>query len=110
MADENYRDRIKYAMRIRGLTQAQFADMVGIQQSAVSMLLSGARKPELGTIIKICNALNISIDWLYQDELTTKQPSMTTNSALVDAFNLADDRDKEAIKLILSKYSDKFED
>jgi transcriptional regulator with XRE-family HTH domain len=71
-------------MESEGLSPAQFAEMVGIQRSAVSHLVTGRNKPSLEVVQKILNAFRlINSDWLilgigkmYRQEKQSYQPSL----------------------------------
>ncbi len=78
------KDRIIKLMESEGLSPAQFAEMVGIQRSAVSHLVTGRNKPSLEVVQKILNAFRlINSDWLilgvgamYRKEKQSYQPSL----------------------------------
>jgi transcriptional regulator with XRE-family HTH domain len=58
-------DRIVKLIEKEGLTPAEFAEMVGIQRSAVSHLTTGRNKPSLEVIQKILNTFRtLNPDWL----------------------------------------------
>lgn len=60
---QNMADRLKAALKYRGLSQKQFAELSGLTESSVSRYLSGERVPRTDTAIKICDILNVSLDW-----------------------------------------------
>ena len=78
------KDRIKKLMEKENLTPAQFAEIVGIQRSAVSHLVTGRNQPSVDVIQKILNAFRtINSDWLilgvgsmYRGEKQAYQPSL----------------------------------
>ena len=47
---------------LRGLTQAQLAEMVGTRQPSIARLENGSSKPSLTFLNKIATALNAKID------------------------------------------------
>ena len=51
------------------LTQQQFAERVGISMSFYGHIERGTRKASLDTVIKLCNALQVSPSILLQDSL-----------------------------------------
>lgn len=53
--------RIKEIMSERDVTSAWLAEKVGISKVAVSNIVTGKSSPSLDNIIKIANALNVSI-------------------------------------------------
>ena len=59
------KDRIKLLMEKEKLSPKVFADMVGIQPSAISHILSGRNKPSMDVVQKILNTFRtVSTDWM----------------------------------------------
>lgn len=58
-------DRIKIARINKGLSQQTMADILGISQPGYQQIESGI-KPDMkiSTLIKLCNILDVSSDWL----------------------------------------------
>ncbi|MCD6090326.1 MAG: helix-turn-helix transcriptional regulator [Bacteroidales bacterium] len=57
--------RIKNLISVKNLTASQFADLLGVQRSNISHILSGRNKPSLDFILKITEHFpTISIEWL----------------------------------------------
>lgn len=63
--------KIKRALRIKGMTQAQLADIMGVDSAVVCRYLSGKANMELKTMIKIEKALSINI---IDRTISHKQP------------------------------------
>ena len=58
-------ERISYAMRIRGMTQADIVRATGLSSALVSQICSGkTTNPKLNHIIAIANTLDVSLDYL----------------------------------------------
>lgn len=78
------KDRIVKLMEKENLTPGQFSEIVGIQRSAVSHLVTGRNKPSLEVTQKILNTFRtINPDWLilgvgpmYRVEKQAYQPSL----------------------------------
>ena len=52
-------------LRLRaGLTQAELAERINISASAVGMYEQGRREPDNETLLKLCLALNASVDYI----------------------------------------------
>jgi transcriptional regulator with XRE-family HTH domain len=61
---ETFRDRLRHAMAARGIQkQLALAVQVGVDHSAVSRWQSGSG-PSLPHAARVCEALDISLDWL----------------------------------------------
>lgn len=63
------KDRIRYMRMIRGLSRKEFSAKSGISVSAIQKYELGIRSPKLDTLIKIAKALDISLEYLYHEEL-----------------------------------------
>ncbi len=62
------KDKIAYLMRSEGLTTTRFAEILGIQPSAVSHLVSGRNKPGFDLLQKILRRFpRLNPDWLLLD-------------------------------------------
>ncbi len=57
--------RIKSLISVKNLSASQFADLLGVQRSNISHILSGRNKPSLDFILKITELYpSISLEWL----------------------------------------------
>ena len=62
---EQIKDRLSHIIRAKNLTATQFAEMMQIQPSNVSHLLSGRNKPSLDFLIKLKEIFpEYSFDWV----------------------------------------------
>lgn len=57
--------RIKDARMMTGMTQEEFAEFLGINQTTLSTWERGLREPKFDSLIKIVNHCNVSLDWLF---------------------------------------------
>ena len=82
------RDRIMKILEHEHLNSAKFADIIGVQRSSVSHILSGRNKPGLDFLNKILTSFpKISGDWLITGEgsmlkshLSAKPPASLFNN------------------------------
>ena len=59
------RDRLKQFLSMEGLTPARFAEVMGIQRSGISHLLSGRNKPSFEFLEKMMTAYpDVNPEWL----------------------------------------------
>lgn len=57
--------RIKSLISVRNLTASQFADLLQVQRSSISHILSGRNKPSLDFVMKIIEQFpEVSLEWL----------------------------------------------
>jgi DNA-binding XRE family transcriptional regulator len=54
-----FASRVVEIMKTKGMTQTQLAQAIGVQQSAVSLLLSRDSRPQRRTVLKIADALGV---------------------------------------------------
>lgn len=73
--------RIKEVRQKLNLTQAEFAEMIGLSQNYIALIETGKRVPSSRTVSDICRVFGVSLDWLktgescmfggnHQDEIT----------------------------------------
>lgn len=56
--------RLRSARTEAGLSQAQLAEAAGVTQAHVSQWESGRRTPHIDSLVKLADALDVSLDWL----------------------------------------------
>ena len=81
---DSIKERIKRIIISKGLTSSKFADIIGVQRSGISHILSGRNKPGLELLNKILiNFPEISGDWLItgEGELYKNRQSKNTQVA-----------------------------
>lgn len=81
------KDRIQKILTSESLTSARFADIIGVQRSSISHILSGRNKPSLDFLNKILTQFpNISGDWLITGNGSMRKnstpPSFNANKTL----------------------------
>lgn len=83
--------RIKEIREAKGLSQADFAEMLNLKRNSISLIEVGKRNPSDRTIIDICNTFNVSEEWLRTGvgEMFIKTPSSTMEK-LKQEFDLDD--------------------
>jgi transcriptional regulator with XRE-family HTH domain len=79
----------------RGLTHADIADMIGMNQSTVTRAENHASSAKLATFIKIAKALDVHLTDLFADSRTP------TEQALLEAFRkLPPTRHQEWVQIV----------
>jgi len=119
---ESCNKRIKQAMELRNMNQADLVNATGIGKSAISQYLSGKYVPKQTATHAIAKALNVSEAWLmgYDVPITRAEEIKTAvtkeEKAFLDLFNCLDAADKENLKnyinnvlLVADKYDVKKE-
>lgn len=64
--------RLKYAMQIKGVSQAELVRRTGINKGALSSYINGRYEPKQKAIYKIAKALNINEAWLLGYDVDMK--------------------------------------
>lgn len=82
---EMIKDRLSHILRAKNLTATQFAEMMQIQPSNVSHLLSGRNKPSLDFLIKL---KEIFPEYNYEWIILGKKPITTNDSSLFNKENV----------------------
>ena len=62
-------DRIKEAMELRGMKQADLVSLTGIGKSSISTYLSGEYEPKQRNIYKIAKVLDVNEAWLMGEDV-----------------------------------------
>ena len=70
---EHFNENLKAARERKNMTQKEVADNIGVAKSTYSLYESGNREPNVNTIKKISDCLNVSADTLLglNEEQTT---------------------------------------
>lgn len=66
--------RIRKARKERGLTQARLGDLCGVTGAHIGHIETDNGKPSLSVLVRIANALDVSLDELVCDSLATGKP------------------------------------
>ena len=91
--------KIKETRISRHLTQEYVANATDVNTSHISNIENNRVKVSLSTLIKICNALNITVDYILAEEY--KQPSSAIEQEILHELNLCSDETKEQILKIV---------
>lgn len=61
-------NNIRTRRRILGLTMKQLANIVGVTEAAISHYETGRREPDNDMLLRIANALEVTVDYLIGHE------------------------------------------
>lgn len=80
--------RIKVARIRMEITQEQLADKVSVSPTHLSNIETGSTRVSLTTIVKVANALNVTVDDLLCDNLVKARPQFERDmQSLLDDCN-----------------------
>ena len=89
---KNMIERILEILKIKNLSPAQFADLIGVQRSSISHLISGRNKPSLEFIQRILKTFpEINTDWMLSGKGTIMNQENYINEEIsppVDLFQV----------------------
>lgn len=75
------KDRLQMVMKMHSLTNAGFADRVGVQRSSISHIMAGRNKPSLDFIQKTLLAFpRVNAQWLITGKQEASQHEVVTAS------------------------------
>ena len=98
-------DRIKKALRIKGMKQAELCQITGIPKSAISQYISGAFEPKQDRIYLISKALNVSEAWLMgfdvpmeRETISLEEPKLSEGEKkLLERYRQLSEESKEIL-------------
>ena len=89
---ELIKDRISHILRAKNLTATQFAELMQIQPSNVSHLLSGRNKPSLDFLIKLKEVFpEYNYEWIIlgKKPITTNDSNIFSKESVFDKVEIA---------------------
>lgn len=100
------KDRIKTIRQSANLTQAQFAEKIGLSRNFVAMIEIGQREPSDRTVSDICRNFGVRKEWLLTGEGEMREP-MTREEEVTElvsqALNGSNEFKQAVIKMICSR-------
>jgi len=78
MKDKHIGKQIKKFREIKGLTQHEFAELLGLTTNYISAVERGIKSPSLDTLILIINSLGVSADEVFIDVIDNIYPIQST--------------------------------
>ena len=104
-----FNDRLKEARLSSGLTQEQLANEIGVAKSTVTGYEKGNSEPNMVTVQRIMEALNVDANFLWQDEMknTTQLVISMGEKELLKKYRSLDPLDKKAVDGLLDTLSER---
>jgi transcriptional regulator with XRE-family HTH domain len=96
-------ERLRAARAATGLSQAAFADRIGISRPSYISYENGYRDPSPDCVRAINREFQVSIEWLYHGQTPLPEYSMNWKDALVLATKLDTASEKGARRLELTQ-------
>lgn len=92
--------RIRDIRIAKGLTQEYVANMANVNISHISNIENNRVKISLTTLVKVCNALNVTIDYILNEEYLDS--SAPLEQSIMNALHKCDNETKERILKIVT--------
>lgn len=105
---------IKTIIERNNLTQKEFADIIGVQESAVGKWVLGKNSPRMGTVQRISDKFGVDKSWILTrhdgDSFVSESPveynANPRRQYLMDKIAKADDRKLERIRKLMELIDD----
>lgn len=101
----NFAERLRTLRRQRNINQARFADVLGVSPRVYSRWETGDAVPHFDTVVKIAEALDVSLDALA-GRSEGSQPATLRNPELHQLYQQVDelpDEDQQALMLVIHR-------
>lgn len=105
-----FKDRIKEARLNKKMTQEQLAQKIGVAKSTVTGYEKGNSEPNMLTVSKMMEALNVDANYLWQDEMAGNFPEKVSYDelTLIEKYRQLDTYGKDTIDYLLSRELDRY--
>lgn len=106
-----FNNRLKEARISKELTQEQLAVNIGVAKSTVTGYEKGNSEPNMLTIQKIMDALDVDANFLFQDEMNnlTELVISLDEKDLIKKYRDLDGHGKEIVDVVLTKEHERWE-
>ena len=96
---ENIGKKLKEVRLSKGLTQEYIADMADVNTSHISKIENNRVKISLTTLVHVCNALDVTVDFILADEYN-KPSSVLEQEVLHELQSCSLETQKQILKII----------
>lgn len=93
----NYGNRIRELRTELDWTQQYLADRLKTTKQAVSQYERGVRKPDLDTVLALCDIFNVSADYLLGRSPVVPRLVDTTEKRIIDKYRTMTEPEKEMV-------------
>lgn len=101
---QNFGGRLKQARELRGLSQKQLSETLGVPPSSVAHFEGGRRKPSFESLLRLADALDVTTDYLLSRSNTpTASPILDPLAQTISSLSKADRELLEAILAVLTR-------
>jgi len=93
--NDYFAKHLKHIRKAKGLSQGDLAKLTGLKPAAISHFETGPQKPSFDTLVKLADALSVSMDHLF-DRDTDR--AATAIGRLLKNFERLSRKDQEVIQ------------
>ena len=106
MYNSSFSAILRELLESRGRNQKWLAEEAQTTEATISRYLAGKNQPEITIVMKIANALNVSVDFLcgLTDSPTPKENLGAEINLLIKCYGRADSRDQKTLWTVLERY------
>ena len=97
---KNFAEKVKETREELGLSQGVLAERVGVSQRSITAYETGAAKPRGLTARKLARALNVSLDYLLNDDISDPESGIEKDPYLEmvrGAYGTHSEKEAEAL-------------
>ena len=95
-----FNEKLKAARKQKGLSQAELGKLLGVQAQTVGRWENGKSKPNLETINKLCEALDVPLRYFINEERVDYQLTLEEAFVINKYRELNDDGKQMIINLL----------
>ena len=95
-------DRLRKAMELRNMTQAELAKKTGIDKSSISNYLKGTYEPKQLSVYKLSKALNVDEMWLWGYDVSSSTIHQNKSEFIKDNSDTIENLTKEMMDKIVN--------
>lgn len=95
-----FNEKLKTARKQKGLSQAELGKLLGVQAQTVGRWETGKSKPNLETINKLCEALDVPLRYFINEERVDYQLTLEEAFVINKYRELNDDGKQMIINLL----------
>lgn len=96
-------EKVKEAREIMGISQETLAERIDVSKRSVTAYETGNAKPRGTTVRKLARALNVSLDYLLNDDIDDPKYGIEKNHHLENVYEIYGASAEEEARLLLEK-------
>ncbi|HWQ88383.1 MAG TPA: helix-turn-helix transcriptional regulator [Desulfitobacteriaceae bacterium] len=100
---KKFADKVKEAREMLDLSQSALGAKIGVSQRSITAYETGAAKPRGGTARKLARALNVSLDYLLDDDIDDPKSGIEKDPYLANIRETYGARAENEARVLLDK-------